>query len=73
MTASAPIPESGLGRSTVSTLLLLDVERIACVVAYELGTTSYLVYEAVVVDNEDELDDASGGRASPATYTVVAS
>lgn len=68
MTASAPIPESGLGRSTVRTLLLLDVERIACVVAYELGTTSYLVYEAVVVDSDEvELDEASGGRASPAT------
>lgn len=73
MTASAPIPESGLGRSTVRTLLLLDDERIACVVAYELGTTSYLVYEAVVVDNEDALDDANGGSASPATYTAVVS
>lgn len=61
------MPESGLGRSTVSTLLLLDDERIACVVAYELGTTSYLVYEAVVVEREDELDEASGGRASPVT------
>ena len=62
------MPESGLGRSTVRTLLLLDDERIACVVAYELGTTSYLVYEAVVVDSEDvELDEASGGNASPAT------
>lgn len=61
------MPESGLGRSTVNTLLLLDDERIACVVEYELGTTSYLVYEAVVVDSEDELDEASGGSASPAT------
>lgn len=68
------MPESGLGRSTVRTLLLLDDVRIACVVAYELGTTSYLVYEAVVVDNEDEAEDeARGGNASPVTYTVVAS
>ena len=66
------MPESGLGRSTVSTLLLLDDERMACVLAYELGTTSYLVYDAVDVGSELEPDDTSGGRASPVTYTAVA-
>lgn len=67
------MPESGLGRSTVSTLLLLDEERIACVVEYELGTTSYLVYDAVVVGSDEPLEDANGGSVSPVTYTAVVS
>lgn len=61
------MPESGLGRSTVKTLLLLDVDLMACVVAYELGTTSYLVYDAVVVGKDVELEDANGGSVSPVT------
>ena len=58
----------------MSTLLLADDdERMAWVEVYELGTTSYLVYEAVEVGSDVEPDDTSGGNPSPVTYTAVAS